>query len=116
MIAHLVKRRAPLLNRFGSDGRQRAAHPDAVQIALVVAQRARGDGAQRRTAGRIEMRKVGGDEGAQGGDASLVLFGQRRTAGAGIAGAGICQLDEIEFELVDAKLIFQVKNRYLIMF
>jgi len=114
IVQHLVQRRAPLHDSLGGDGRQRPAHPDAVHVALVVAQRPRGDGAQRGTAGRIEMREIGGDEAAQGGKAGLVLPGQ--AAGVRVRRPRIGQGDEIELQLIDAELVFQVENRCLIVF
>ena len=114
VVPHLVERRAPLPNRFTGDGRQRPAHPDAVQVALVVAQRARGDAAERGTACRIEIRKIACDKAAQGGDARLVLRGQLFQVAAGRPDIG--QGDVIEFQPVDAELVFQAENLCLIVF
>ncbi|MNQ71432.1 hypothetical protein D3C85_861000 [compost metagenome] len=111
---HLFQRRAPLPDRFGCDGRQRSAHPDAVQIALVVAERARGDAAERGAACRVEMVEVQGDEAAQGRDARLVFHGQLLQVAAGRPDIG--QGDVIEFQPVDAELVFEVENLCLIVF
>ena len=114
VVPHLVERRAPLPNRFTGDGRQRPAHPDAVQVALVVAQRARGNAAERGTACRIEIRKISGDKAAQGGDTRPVLRGQLFRVATGRPDIG--QGDVIEFQPVDAELVFQAENLCLIVF
>ena len=85
-----------------------------MQVALVVAQRTRGDAAQRGTACRIEIRKIAGDKAAQGGDARLVLRGQLFQVAAGRPDIG--QGDVIEFQPVDAELVFQTEKLCLIVF